>query len=213
MRYFMIGAAGHAHEVAWALREQLRAAGDASEILFFDDRVPAGPLEAGLGEVVGPLDAVKDRADADTRLVIGVGLPRVKRLVVERLARLGLPWHTVVDPRAIVGPGATIGEGGYVGAGAIVSVSVRVGAFATINHQCHLAHEVRVGSFTTLHPAVQLSGMVGVGDDCELGVGAMVLPRVVIGDSVVLGAGAVAVESLAAGRTYVGLPAREVVKR
>ena len=89
MRYLLIGAAGHAQEVAWSLREQCRATQTPCEISFFDDARPRGPVESGLGSVVGRLEDVKHYlADAEARLVLGVGLPRTKAAVV---AKLGLP--------------------------------------------------------------------------------------------------------------------------
>jgi hypothetical protein len=91
MRYLVIGAAGHAQEVAWSLREQIRSEGGRCELRFFDDRVQRGPLACGLGEVVGTIDAVPEHAGDGARLVLGVGLPRTKVALVERLAPLGLP--------------------------------------------------------------------------------------------------------------------------
>ncbi len=213
MDYAVIGAAGYAQEVAWALREQQRAAGARCTIRFFDDRIPEGPVASGLGPVAGPLAAVAAYAGPDTRLVVGVGLPRVKRLVVERLAPLGLPWHTVIHPNAVIGPNVEIGEGVYVGAGAVVTLNIRIGAFASVNLRCQIGHDASVGRFTTLHPAVTLSGKVTVGDGCELGSAAVVINDLALGDDTVLGAGAVVVRSLAGRRTYVGVPAKEVSAR
>ena len=65
MRHLVVGAAGHAQEVAWSLHEML---GRKAELLFFDDRIPPGPLASGLGAVVGPLDAIGDHAIDGARL-------------------------------------------------------------------------------------------------------------------------------------------------
>jgi sugar O-acyltransferase (sialic acid O-acetyltransferase NeuD family) len=210
MRHLVIGAAGHAQEVAWSLREQ--RAGDV-ELLFFDDRVAVGPLESGLGRVVGPIDAVGDHATAGARLVLGVGLPALKARLVARVAPLGLPWATVVHPAAIVGPHVEIGEGSYVAAGAVVTVNVRVGRFVTVNMHCQAAHDVEIAELATLHPGARLAGGVSVGRGAELGTAAVVLPGLTIGPGAVLGAGGVAVRSLPGARTYVGVPARALRRR
>ena len=214
MRYLVIGAAGHAQEVAWSLRAQAEAEGHPAELLFFDDAVPHGPLASGLGEVVGDLRSVATHAhDADTMLVLGVGLPHTKAALVSRLAPLGLKWATVVHPRALLGPGVVIGFGSYVGPGAIVTVNVSVGRFATINCHCLVAHESVLGDFVTLHPDTHLSGNVAISDGAELGAGAIVIPGVTIGPWAVLGAGCTAVVPLAGHRTYVGVPARALPAR
>ena len=209
-RHLVIGASGHAQEVAWSLRESLHARGEDCELLFFDDGLPAGPVPGGLGDIVGGLEVVPDHA-RDASLVLGVGLPRVKRAVVERLAHLDLPWTVVVHPAAVVGPNVRLGEGSYLAAGAIATVNSRIGRFVTVNFHCVVAHDDVVGDFATLHPNAHLSGYVTIGERVEIGTGAVVLPRVSIGDDAVLGAGCVAVRSLGGGTTYVGLPARALV--
>ena len=212
-RYLVIGAGGHAQEVAWSLDEQTRAGGRRCEFIFFDDRVPPGPLPSGLGDLAGTLDAVGSYArGADSRLVLGIGLPRTKSAVVSRLGQLGLPWATVIHPGATIGPGVSIGCGSYIGAGAVITVKVRIGQFVTVNFHCQVAHDDVLGDFVTLHPDVHLSGNVRIGDGAELGTGAIVIPGTTIGPWAVLGAGAVAVRSLAGERTYVGLPAHELVR-
>jgi sugar O-acyltransferase (sialic acid O-acetyltransferase NeuD family) len=207
--FLVIGAAGHAQEVAWSLREAERVAGRMAAFRFFDDAAPRGPVAAGLGDVVGTLADVATHATADTELVLGVGLPRTKVTVVHRLAAVDRPWRTVVHPAATIGPNVALGAGTYVAAGAIVTVNVRIGDFATVNMHCQVAHDGRVGDFATLHPDTHLAGNVTIGDGAELGTGSIVIPGREIGAWAVLGAGAVATHSLAGHATYVGLPAHE----
>jgi sugar O-acyltransferase (sialic acid O-acetyltransferase NeuD family) len=207
MRHLVVGAAGHAEEVAWALAARL---GADARLLFFDDRVAPGPVASGLGRVVGPLDAIAAHARPGDRLVLGIALPAVKARVVARLARLGLPWETVVHPTALLGPNSELGDGSYVGAGAIVTVNVRAGRFVTINMHGQVAHDAALGRLATLHPGARVAGGVAIGEGVELGTNAVVLPGVTIGAHAVLGAGAIAIAPLAGGRTYVGVPARPV---
>jgi sugar O-acyltransferase (sialic acid O-acetyltransferase NeuD family) len=213
-RYLIIGAAGYAQEVAWSLRAQIDAGGaEAGPFVFFDDRVPPGPLPSGLGDVAGTLDEVARHATPDAALVLGIGLPKVKRRVVDRLAATGLRWVTVVHPSALLGPNLRLDEGTYIGAGAIVTVNATIGRFVTVNLHCQVAHEDVLGDFVTLHPDVHLSGDVVIEEGCELGTGAIAIPGVRIGAWAILGAASVAVKSLAGGATYVGTPAREVTPR
>jgi sugar O-acyltransferase (sialic acid O-acetyltransferase NeuD family) len=209
VRYLVVGAAGHAQEVAWSLAEHERARGASYELLFFDDGLPPGPLASGLGEVAGPLDAIPDHADRRrTRLVLGVGLPHLKVQLSERLAATGLAWATVVHPRAVIGPNVEIGPGSYVAAGAIVTVNVRLGGFVTVNMHAQVAHDGVVGAYATLHPNAHVAGNVRLGEGVELGTGSVVIPGLTVGAWAVLGAGAVAIGPLEGDRTYVGVPAR-----
>lgn len=209
MRYLVVGAGGHAQEVAWSLAEHERGRGETAELLFFDDALPVGPLPSGLGSVLGPIDAIADHADRRrSLLVLGVGLPHLKMRLSGRLESLGLAWATVVHPRTVIGPNVEIGAGSYVAAGAIVTVNVRLGAFVTVNMHAQVAHDCVVGAHATLHPNAHVAGNVRIGDGAELGTASVVLPGLTVGARTVLGAGGVAIASLDAGRTYVGVPAR-----
>jgi sugar O-acyltransferase (sialic acid O-acetyltransferase NeuD family) len=213
VRYLVVGAGGHAQEVAWSLSEHERGRGAACEFVFFDDAVAAGPLPSGLGAVVGPIDAIADHANRrTTRLVLGVGLPHLKLRLTERLAATGLAWATVVHPRAVIGPNVAIGAGSYVAAGAIVTVNVRLGTFVTVNMHAQVAHDATVAPYATLHPNAHVAGNVTIGEGVELGTGSSVLPGRTIGPWAVLGAGAVATASLEGDATYVGLPARALAR-
>jgi sugar O-acyltransferase (sialic acid O-acetyltransferase NeuD family) len=214
MRYLVIGAAGHAQEVAWSLAEQARARGEDADLVFFDDRLPPGPVACGLGAIVGDLETVERYArDSRARLVMGIGLPRTKQVVARRLEPLGIDWATVVHPRATIGPNVRLGLGSYVAAGAILTVNVRVGSFATVNMHAQVAHDGVLGEFVTLHPDAHLAGRVAIGEGCELGTGSIVLPGLTIGPWAVLGAGCVTPASLDGGKVYVGVPATELRAR
>ncbi len=205
----MVGAGGHAQEVAWALAEHERGRGATYELAFFDDALPIGPVASGLGGIVGPLAAIADHADRrGALLVLGVGLPRLKMRLTERLEPLGLAWATVVHPGAVIGPNVEIGAGSYVAAGAIVTVNVRLGAFVTVNMHAQVAHDGVVAAHATLHPNAHVAGNVTIGAGAELGTSSVVLPGLTVGAGAVLGAGGVAIASLDPGRTYVGVPAR-----
>ncbi|MBY0277516.1 NeuD/PglB/VioB family sugar acetyltransferase [Candidatus Binatia bacterium] len=215
VRYLVVGAAGHGQEVAWSLREELRALGESeAEIAFLDDAVRAGSeVACGLGPVLGGVElARREAARANTRLVMGVGLPRTKAAIVRRLDVPEHVWTPVVHPSAIVGPNVTMGVGTYVGPGAVLTVNVQLGRFVTINTHCLVAHGGVLGDFATLHPDAHLSGDVAIGQGCEVGAGSIVIPGLTVGEWAVLGAGAVAVDHVSGGRTHVGVPARELVR-
>jgi acetyltransferase EpsM len=213
-RYLVIGAAGHGQEVAWSLREQERAVGRTCEILFFDDRLPRGPVPSGLGQIVGTLkDVAMHAGREDAKLVLGVGLPGSKARIVRHLSPLGLPWARVIHPCAVVGPQVTIGDGSYVGAGAVLTVDACVGRFVTLNIHSGVTHGDVLEDFVTLHPDAHLSGNVRLHEGVEVGTGAVVIPGMSIGAWAIVGAGAAVVNSLSGNRTYVGVPATEVRRR
>lgn len=208
MRYLVIGAAGHAQEVAWSVRESERSRGAEPTFEFFDDRVEEGPLPSGLGNVLGAIHVAGRRREAGDRFVLGVALPRLKAALVERLSLPEEHWATVVHPAAAVGANVRLGVGTYVGAGAVLTVNVDLGRWTTVNTHCVVSHGATLGDFAALHPGSRLSGEARVGAGAEIGAGAVVLPGVVVGDRAVLGAGGVATSDLDPDGVWAGVPAR-----
>jgi sugar O-acyltransferase (sialic acid O-acetyltransferase NeuD family) len=208
MQFLIVGAGGHAQEVAWSLHEQEARGGRSCELLFFDDNAPRGLVPSGLGGVVGKLGDLRAYAHRDdVALVLGIGRPALKTAITERLQPLRLPWATVVHPAATVGPNCRIGEGSYVAAGAIITVNATIGSFVTINMHCQVAHDDILENLVTLHPDTHLGGNVRIGAGAELGSGSLVIPGLTIGPRAVLGAACTVVRSLPGDATYIGVPA------
>ena len=77
---------------------------------------------------------------------------------------------------------------------------------ASIDHDCQIGDGVHVA------PGSHLAGGVSVGAACFLGAGTIVIPGVTIAANTTTGAGAVVVRDLDEPGTYVGVPARRLVR-
>jgi serine O-acetyltransferase len=102
-------------------------------------------------------------------------------------------------------PGAQIGRRLVIDHG----MGVVIGETAEIGDDCHLYHQVTLGGTSLAkgkrHPTV--------GNRVIIGAGAKVLGPIVLGDDARVGANAVVVQTVPAGTTVVGVPARPVDRR
>jgi acetyltransferase EpsM len=125
-------------------------------------------------------------------------------------ARLGgLPWAAIIHPRAVVSPSACVAAGAFIGAGAVVQAGAQVAAHAVVNSGAVVEHDCTLGPGCHVAPGAVLGGAVAVGAGAMIGLGARVRDHLTIGAEAVVGMGAVVVHPVAAGRTVVGVPARE----
>ena len=192
--------------------------------------------EMGVGrEVAGFLDYVGNEslwgADLDGKLVlggpelldtlrtkgirrvhVGVGDNAARKELVRRAIALGYDLVTAVHPKASVSRRARVSAGAAIHPGAVVMTGARIGQAAIVNTGACVDHDCVVGDYAHIAPGAHLAGRVRVGTGTMIGIGASVRQGTSIGEWATVGAGAAVVADLKGGKTYVGVPARELRK-
>ncbi|MEO0899031.1 MAG: acetyltransferase [Bacteroidota bacterium] len=118
----------------------------------------------------------------------------------------------LIHPKVQLNSTIRIGEGSIICEGVCMTTDIQLGKYSVINLQSTIGHDCIFDDFVTLHPGVRVSGDVQIGKRSEIGTGAIILPGVRIGSDCVIGAGAVVNRHCEDGKTYVGVPAKELKK-
>lgn len=209
-RVVIIGAGGHAREVAEILRHRERACAGPRVVGFVVDDPESHDAELGRLPVLGDWSWFDGAEREGLSVVCAVGLPALRKRLAERAAARGLRFASAVSPLAHLSPGARIGEGAMIFPLCFASAGSSVGDHAILNVGASVSHDTSVGRYCTLGPGARLAGNVTIGEGCYLGINSSVIERVTIGGWATVGGGACVTGDLPGNVTAVGLPARVV---
>lgn len=177
------------------------------DIVFIDDSTPQVKTQAPVISTIR--DYVPVHGD---EVLVSVGVPNIRRDIVESLTGRGVQFHTFVDDRAVIAPDVRLGLGTIICPGVVIDPQVRIYPHVHINKNCSVGHDTVLGAYTTVSPLTNIMGQVSVGTEVFVGGSAVLLPSIGVGDRAIVGAGATVVRSVQSEWTVVGNPARQLSK-
>jgi sugar O-acyltransferase (sialic acid O-acetyltransferase NeuD family) len=149
----------------------------------------------------------------DVQAICGVGIPELRKRLVESAKEMGVNFCSIVHPNAILTRWVTIGEGTVITAGCILTNQIRIGNHVHVNLDCTIGHDVIIEDFATLGPGVHVSGNVVLGEGCYIGTGANIIEKKQIGAWSIVGAGSTIVTDVLKNTTVVGVPGKVISTR
>ncbi|PRB08884.1 NeuD/PglB/VioB family sugar acetyltransferase [Microbacterium sp. MYb64] len=201
----LIGASGLAREVI--------AAGIVGVVGILDDDPAREGTEISGVPVLGPVSLAPARSD---QLLICVGPGAGRRSIVERLDEAGVReerYGIFAARSARIGASSELGAGSILLDSVVVTADAVLGRHVVVMPNCTITHDDVLEDFVTLAAGVSLGGGVHVREGAYLGMNASVRQGVVIGADAVIGMGAAVIGDVPEGRTWGGVPARELGER
>jgi sugar O-acyltransferase (sialic acid O-acetyltransferase NeuD family) len=205
----LIAAGGLAAETA----EAARATGQYDVIGFADDKVETWDSILVGCKVLGGLEVIDEHADAAVLLCAGKGASR--RVLAQRLALGGFDvdrFARIIHPSVEVPDSCRVGLGSIVLAGCVLTASVEIGSHVVAMPGVTFTHDDVVADFATLCAGVTLGGSVHVGEAAYLGMSSAVREQRSIGADAVVGMGSVVLADVPDAQTWVGNPARALIR-
>jgi sugar O-acyltransferase (sialic acid O-acetyltransferase NeuD family) len=200
----IFGAGGFAREVFYL----------ALQCGFAKDQIDFCDLHEG--ELLGRPVITEEAYYGWDNAVIAVGDPKTRKKIANRVQdRHGDVWTSLVAPSANImdKKGVQVGQGSIICANSVLTCALTIGKHCHLNLGTTLGHDCRLGDFFTSAPGVHLSGNVKAGSRVYLGTGSCTVEGVSICDDVIIGAGAVVARDIVEPGTYVGVPAKKLVKK
>ena len=177
-------------------------------ILFLDD----GKTGDCAGcPIVGKTENYKDNLrKAD--FFVAVGNAGIRRRILGMLEEDGAEIVSLIHPDAVIARSAVLGNGSIVMAGAVINPEAVIGKGCIINTCASVDHDCVLSDGVHVSVGAHIAGTVAVGKDTWVGAGAIVSNNLSVCSDCMIGAGAVVVSDIRESGTYVGVPARRMVK-
>ena len=193
----IIGGGGFGREIR-ALVERKHSFGG-----FFDDQV--------LGDLyLGRIDEISSGMERE--LIIGIGDPRIKQIIVEQLSDTNLAYANLVGDYTVFDKANIRGTGTVICDGVKATTDYKIGSHVLVNLNATIGHDVIIEDYCSIMPGVNISGAVTIGEGTLIGSGATILQGITVGRNCVVGAGAVVTKDVPDNTTVVGVPAKPKIK-
>lgn len=209
-KIIVYGAGGFGRETALMIR-QINVQNVQWNLLgFCDDGLAPGKVVDGL-PVLGGVNYLNDVKE-EVAVVLAIADPKIRKHIREKIVNTNLYFPVLIHPSVMAGDGErnSIGEGTIITAANILTTNIHIGSFVIVNFANTIGHDVTIESYSSIMPGCSLSGFIHVETGVLIGAGARILPQVRIGRDSRIGAGAVVTNSVDAGMTVVGVPAKPV---
>ena len=124
-----------------------------------------------------------------------------------------LNFSNLIHPTAYISKSSKMGIGNYFGPGSIIGAKTVIGNFNTFNRASTCGHDDNIGDHNNFGPAATVCGFCSIGSENYLAVRATVVDKITIASNIVVGAGAVVLSNLIKRGTYIGIPAKKLIRK
>jgi len=210
-RVVVVGASGFGRESLDVL-EAMQSIGADIEIAGVIDDAPSKTnlqrlRERGVDYLGTTNDWLSQRVPGEV-FVLGIGSPRVRRMLVEKLELGGAEPFTTIHPTVSLGSQSVIGKGAVICSGAVVSTNVKLGRHVHVNPNVTIGHDSELDDFVSVNPAAVISGDVHLATGVLVGAAATVLQQLTVAEDALIGAGALVTRSVPPSVVVKGVPGR-----
>lgn len=206
----IVGSGGFAKEVALLIDDINRNEHQWSFLGYIDEKI--GEYN-GKYPIIGNDDWLLN-IKQEIYVVFGIGNPMVtKKLVSKFSINNNIVYPNLIHPNAIGDwDRIELGKGNIICASNTFTTDIKIGNFNIFNLDCTLGHDSIIGDCNIFNPSVNISGGFTLGSYCLIGTAVTILQYITIKDNIIVGAAALVTKELVSAGTYVGCPAKLMIK-
>lgn len=169
-----------------------------------------------IGERFWKYDVIGDDSwllDKNISVAIGVGFPALITKIVNNYSELkNIDYPNLFHPSLIWDEERIkLGYGNIFCAGNVFTTDIEIGNHNVFNLNSTFGHDIKIKDCSVFNPCVSISGCVTIENSCLIGTGARILQNLTVHNNATIGAGSVVIRDVAAGKTVIGIPAKNLM--
>jgi len=146
--------------------------------------------------------------DHATAVAIGIGFPKAKRKVFEKIKQNGNDFPSFISNKTWVSNNVTVGKGVILYPGVSINYQTTVHDFVIMNMNCAIGHDCTIGKFSALAPGVNLGGFTVLEEAVDMGIGSATKQNIVVGKDAVIGGQTMLIKNAEPGKKLAGVPGK-----
>jgi sugar O-acyltransferase (sialic acid O-acetyltransferase NeuD family) len=196
----IIGAGGFGKEVYWSLPLMDRI----NTIFFVDDQ-----YYDGSDELILPLSKLNVE---EYEVVVAVGDPTDRKKIIDSLPKDTKFFTHIHESVVMLDPNIEIGEGSIICANSVLTTNIKLGKHCHLNLLTTIGHDCVIGDFFTTAPGAKISGNCTISNCVYLGTNSSIKQKINICENVTVGMNAAVTKKINETGTYIGVPAKKLLK-
>jgi len=148
--------------------------------------------------------------DKNTAVAIGIGFPKAKRKVFEKIKDNGNDFPSFIAGKAWVSNNVAVGKGVILYPGVSINYQTVVEDFVIMNMNCAIGHDCTIGKFSALAPGVNLGGFTILEEAVDMGIGAATKQNIIVGRDAVIGGQTMLIRNVEPGVKVAGVPGKTI---
>jgi sugar O-acyltransferase (sialic acid O-acetyltransferase NeuD family) len=146
----------------------------------------------------------------DVAVVIGIGFPKAKRKVFEKVKDNGNEFPSFIANNAWLSNSVSVGKGVILYPGVSINYETVVEDFVIMNMNCAIGHNCHISKFSALAPGVNLAGFTKLEEAVDMGIGSATKQNIIVGRDAVIGGQAMLVKNVEPETKVAGVPGKVI---
>ncbi len=162
------------------------------EIVLYDENTSAPDLLFKKFRVIKKVSVLSKYIDEnDAGFITGIGTPRIREKLTNKLLKLGGKNEVVISKLAALFQFNEYPAGTIIEPFAAISHRVEMGTGCAIHVHSSIGHSAKLGKYVNVGPGAAVIGPVEIDDYAYIGAHAVIHPHIRIGKNAIIAAGAV----------------------